>query len=279
MKMNKTVKGSLDIVWFVFIFYFIQMLMQVGAALAYTLHAGAFSLPLLADNLLHVSFDGKWLAAITVASSLLTIAVFAWRRWTPVSNSYLLSRPWVTLVWVAILALGTILPAEWLYERLQVSMPESYEQLFEGIMSEPWGYLAIGILAPVAEEMVFRGAVLRVLMRLFSRKWHWAAIALSALVFALVHGNMAQGVHAFVIGLLLGWMYYRTDSIVPGIVLHWVNNSVAYVMYNLMPDMADGKLIDLFHGSQKMMMGGLFFSFCILIPALFQLSLRLKKAE
>lgn len=286
MKTNKKVKGNpqiikgcLDIVWFVIIFYFIQLLFQACASLAYTLHAGSFTARLFLDNLVHVAYSGKWLAAISVASSLVNIAVFTRLRWTPVSNSYLLSRPWISLIWVAILSLGTILPAEWIYEQLQISMPESYEQLFEGVMSEPWGYLAIGVLAPVAEEVVFRGAILRVLLRLFSHKWHWAAIALSAIVFGLVHGNAAQGIHAFIIGLLLGWMFYRTDSIVPGIVMHWVNNSVAYVMYNIMPDMADGKLIDLFHGSQKMMVGGLFFSFCILIPALFQLAIRLKKAE
>ncbi len=83
--------------------------------------------------------------------------------------------------------------------------------------------------------------------------------------------DLAQGLHAFVIGLLLGWLYSRTNSILPGLVLHWVNNSVAYLMFNLMPQMNDGKLIDFFHGNNRMMYGGLFFSLCIFVPALFQL--------
>ena len=94
-----------------------------------------------------------------------------------------------------------------------------------------------------------------------------------------IHGNIAQGVHAFIIGLALGWMYMRTKSVLPGIVLHWVNNTIAYLMFNLMPHMADGKLIDYFHGSERSMYLGLLFSFCILVPALFQLSIRMKQAN
>ena len=83
--------------------------------------------------------------------------------------------------------------------------------------------------------------------------------------------------HAFLIGLLLGWMYYRTDSIVPGIAFHWVNNSLAYVLYNLYPD-PQLKLIDLF-GSQRTVAAAVLFSLFMLLPALYQLNLRLKKAR
>lgn len=82
--------------------------------------------------------------------------------------------------------------------------------------------------------------------------------------------------HAFLIGLLLGWLYYRTDSIVPGIVYHWVNNSIAYVVYNLYPD-PQMKLVDLF-GTQRTVAAAVLFSLFILLPALYQLSLRLRKA-
>lgn len=144
-------------------------------------------------------------------------------------------------------------------------------------MREPLGYIAVGIVAPIAEEMVFRGAVLRVLLQLAGDKRHWIAIGISALLFALVHGNVAQGVHATIAGLMLGWLYYRTNSIVPGIVMHWVNNSVAYVMYNLMPEMNDGKIIDLFRGDDMMVYMALGFSLMIFLPSLFQLASRMKR--
>ena len=176
-------------------------------------------------------------------------------------------------------ALGSILPSEWAIEQIQYTMPKAVEQLFEDIMREPLGYIAIGIVAAVAEEMVFRGAVLRRLLDVSGKRWHWAAIIASALIFGAVHGNVPQFVHGALMGLMLGWMYYRTRSVIPGIVFHCVNNTVAYVMFNLMPQMNDGKLIDLFHGNERLMWMGLLCSVLIFLPALFQLNLRLKRGE
>ena len=215
-----------------------------------------------------------WGSAI---GNVLTIALFVWRRWLPFSRVYLRSRPWAVLLWVALLGLGAILPLEWIYEQLNLTLPIEMEEVLKSMMSNRWGYLALGILAPIAEEMVFRGAILRSLLRYFNERMPWIPIVVSALLFGLVHGNVAQSSNAFLMGLLLGWFYHRTGSIVPGIVLHWINNTVAYVMYQLLPNQADGRLIDLFHGDDKRMYLGLLCSLLIFAPALFQLSFRLKK--
>ena len=140
-------------------------------------------------------------------------------------------------------------------------------------MKDRMGYFVIGLLAPLTEEMVFRGAVLRSLLQW--KQNPWVGIVISAILFALIHMNPVQMPHAFLVGLLLGWMYYRTDSIIPGVVYHWVNNTVAYVMYNLYPD-PDMTLMDLF-GSQRAIMMALVFSLCIFLPSLYQLNMRLKK--
>ena len=146
------------------------------------------------------------------------------------------------------------------------------------LLSKPWGYVAVGILAPLAEEVVFRGAILRTLLGIMSKKNHWVAIMISAAIFGAVHCNQAQFINALLMGLLLGWMYYRTGSLVPGILLHWVNNTMAYVLANIMPQ-SDGKLIDLFHGDEKTMYYAVGFSLCIMIPSFIQMIIRLKKAK
>lgn len=148
-------------------------------------------------------------------------------------------------------------------------------------MNQGWfgnANVAIGVLAPFAEEVVFRGAILRTLLGLMSKKNHWVAIMISAAIFGLAHANVAQFVNALLLGLLLGWMYYRTKSLVPGILLHWVNNTMAYVLANIMPQ-SDGKLIDLFHGDEKTMYYAVGFSLCIMIPSFIQLVIRLKKVK
>lgn len=204
--------------------------------------------------------------------SILTMVIFLVAKWSVVSRHWLQTRPWATLFWCIMAALGALIPSAWLQE-IMPALPNLAEDTFDMILKDRWGYLVIGLLAPLAEELVFRGAILRALLQW--KRNPWIGIVSSALLFALIHMNPVQMPHAFLIGILLGWMYYRTDSIIPGIVYHWVNNTVAYVMYNLYPD-PDMTLLDLF-GNQRTELMALGFSLCIFLPALFQLNQRLSK--
>ena len=276
--MNKNLKTALDILLFVVVFFLIQYVITVLTGIIGMLASGS-SWKAAGEAFIHGNFNltSNMLVIATVLSSVFTACLFAKLRWTPVSRHWLREKPVGVLFWAALAALGSILPSEWLVEQMQHTMPEAQEKLFEQIMAQPIGYISIGIVAPLAEEMVFRGAILRKLLGRFGEKWHWVAILISAVIFGAVHGNIPQFVHAALIGLLLGWMYYRTGSILPGVLLHWVNNTVAYVMFNTMPQMADGKLIDIFHGSTKMVALSIIFSMFILIPSILQLNARMKK--
>lgn len=204
--------------------------------------------------------------------SVITMALFLSLKWAVVSRHWVRTRPWFVLLWCVLAALGALIPSEWLQEQMP-ELPNLAKAEFDMILKDRLGYFVVGLLAPFVEELVFRGAVLRALLQW--KRNPWMGISVSALLFALVHMNPAQMPHAFLIGLLLGWMYYRTDSIVPGVVYHWVNNTVAYVLYNVYPN-PEMTLIDLF-GSQRTILMALGFSLCIFLPALFQLNLRLKK--
>lgn len=276
--MNKNLKAALDILLFVVVFFLIQYVITVLTGIIGMLASGS-SWKAAGEAFIHGNFNltSNMLVIATVLSSVFTACLFAKLRRTPVSRHWLREKPVGVLFWAALAALGSILPSEWLVEQMQHTMPEAQEKLFEQIMAQPIGYISIGIVAPLAEEMVFRGAILRKLLGRFGEKWHWVAILISAVIFGAVHGNIPQFVHAALIGLLLGWMYYRTGSILPGVLLHWVNNTVAYVMFNAMPQMADGKLIDIFHGSTKMVTLSIIFSMFILIPSILQLNARMKK--
>lgn len=85
------------------------------------------------------------------------------------------------------------------------------------------------ILAPIAEELFFRGVVLKQFSRVSGR----FAIVISAVIFGLMHGNPYQAVMAFLIGLVLGYITIETNSIVPAIICHMTVNTVASI-----PDIA-----------------------------------------
>ena len=221
-----------------------------------------------------------WDIATMVLFSVVSIVLFLKMGWAEASRSYLRSRPWDVLLWSVVASLGAIVPSL----LLQGLIPEwtgwakdivdQTNQQLEGLMSIPGGYMVIALLPPVVEELVFRGAVLRSLLEWKPEK-KWAMIALSALFFSLVHLNPAQMPHAFLIGLLLGWMYTRTGSIVPGVAYHWANNTAAYVMFHLYHN--PESLQDIVGPGMRPAMLALLFSLCIFIPSLFQLNLRMKK--
>ena len=182
--------------------------------------------------------------------SVATVALFLWQKWAVVSRHWVRTRPWAVLFWCLLAAFGSLIPSVWL-EEIMPPLPNIIEEELDMILRERMGYLVVGLLAPLAEELVFRGAILRSLLKWNSRPW--VAIVISAALFSAAHLNPAQIPHTFLIGLLLGWMYWRTDSIVPGVVFHWVNNTVAYVLYNFYPN-PDLKLIDLFGSQQHVLM-------------------------
>ena len=78
------------------------------------------------------------------------------------------------------------------------------------------------LLAPVLEEMLFRGIFLRSFLKRYDRA---TAIVLSSALFGMAHLNLYQFLAGFGLGLLAGWLYERTQSLLPCIVLHASYNS------------------------------------------------------
>lgn len=113
-------------------------------------------------------------------------------------------------------------------------LPNNMEATFAMMMHHPLGIVAIVIMAPIVEELLFRGAIQGHLLRQWKHP-AWA-IVLSSLIFGLVHGNWVQAPFAFVTGLALGWMYYRTGSLLPGMLMHFVNNGTAVLSFLLADD-------------------------------------------
>lgn len=253
--MKKTINCVWDVIMYVIMFFLLQ------------------TIALIPLQILGYAPRGLGLAIATSISGLLTIALFAIAKWTPLS--VLSMRPTKELVWVGILSAALLIPSAWIDELLGIEMDDDMTDILIGVMSGPIGFISVGLIAPIAEEFVFRGAILRRCLAYFSEKpdgeshnGQWVAIAISALLFALVHGNMAQGLHAFVIGLLLGWLYYSTKSVVLGIVLHLVNNSIAALQMNLTDMEPDAPLSEMFGRNLTLMYAFIIVSTIVAVYAL-----------
>jgi hypothetical protein len=101
------------------------------------------------------------------------------------------------------------------------------EGFFEGFAQaaeRPWaGAVLLVLVAPITEELLFRGIILAGLLARYRAP---AAILISTLLFMLVHLNPWQFAGAGGLGLMAGWLYARTRSVVPCILVHMVQNGM-----------------------------------------------------
>ncbi|WP_294809189.1 CPBP family intramembrane glutamic endopeptidase [uncultured Gemmiger sp.] len=86
-------------------------------------------------------------------------------------------------------------------------------------------FVSLCLVPAVTEELFFRGA----LQGLLRPSGSAAAIFGTALLFGLLHLDLAQGLTAFISAVFLGWLAERSGSILPGMLLHFVNNSLAFL--------------------------------------------------
>ena len=87
--------------------------------------------------------------------------------------------------------------------------------------------ISLVILVPIAEELLFRGIILSELKAAMPK---WAAILLTGLIFAVVHGNVYQGVYTFVAGVYFGYLYVFSESILIPILAHMLFNFVGGIL-------------------------------------------------
>lgn len=85
--------------------------------------------------------------------------------------------------------------------------------------------IVIAILPAICEELIFRGIVCGSLKE--SNKT--AAIILSSIAFSLIHSTVQQIPFSFIMGLFLAYMATKYDSVIPGIILHFINNMISCV--------------------------------------------------
>lgn len=89
------------------------------------------------------------------------------------------------------------------------------------------GILLYGILSPVIEEILFRGALYNLLKKFFG--WIFAMVG-SALLFGLYHGNIVQASYGFFLGMLIAFFYERYGSFIVPVLLHSAANICAYIV-------------------------------------------------
>ncbi len=123
------------------------------------------------------------------------------------------------ILWGVILLLSLTV----VIEPIMVLLPDAPKVMGRGVFL----LLAVAVVAPVFEELICRGVILEAVR---SKRGAWAACVVSALIFAMIHVHLQLVLNAFVVGLLLGFIYLRTNSLFAPIMIHAINNLLSYLL-------------------------------------------------
>ena len=110
-----------------------------------------------------------------------------------------------------------------------IPMPDFVREMFEKMLQRNIGnFIAIVILAPVLEEILCRGILLKNYIKIYDAR---KAIIWSAIIFGVMHLNPWQFIGASTLGLFIGWVYYRTQNVWICIFIHFLNNGLAFAAF------------------------------------------------
>ena len=158
---------------------------------------------------------------IVMLSSLLVIWLYArlrgGREAVAISHSIAGFNPTIILVGVLWLMSSQII-----LEPIIAHLPEVESP---GVGRGVWAWVTVAVLAPVLEELLCRGLIFGVIRN----RWGVVlATIVSALFFGLIHGDPSAILVAFIAGLIFGLIYVRTSSIFSTMIIHSINNVVAF---------------------------------------------------
>lgn len=169
-----------------------------------------------------VALPGSFLLAVLILMSRRKLHPNAW-RW---ENHYLMLLPLGLLM---LFGFDYILGELMTYLPNYDQMLEDYKTMFEGIDMK---YLLIGgvIVGPICEEIIFRGIIEEGFIKTYDGP---RAILYSAIIFGVIHLVPLQVLSAGLAGILLGWIYWKTRSLWIVMILHIVNNYIAFTFSDL----------------------------------------------
>lgn len=210
-------------------------------SLLFALIIGAGLVALLRALLPNLNSTNISLIAMLISTLLIGVPVIVYLRFTGllIRKRLRLNRISLnTLLSIILISVGFIVIVDELDRIVYIlfGQPDFLQELVDqlqitSIRNGIFIVFTTAIAAPLVEEMLFRGYLQKVL----EESWRdiTKAILVTSLFFALVHFNPYWIIQIYLLGMVLGYLAWRTNSIIPGIILHGLNNGFAVALNNV----------------------------------------------
>ena len=210
------------------IFFFITLI--VGQLLGAVITFPMISNPALSHILLPLSF------LVGFGASAIMIMILKQLKLKELHHFFHTKIQFTHVLFAVLLYLASLPIAEYLsmlvptegipiLEELYKLFEDGFQMIFDYKIA---AFIMVCILAPILEEFIFRGLILRGMLNKGVNPWF--AIVFSSFLFGVAHMNPWQFFGAGFIGIMLGFIYWRTQSLLLVIFLHFLNNAIAYVI-------------------------------------------------
>ncbi|MBQ4536070.1 MAG: HAD hydrolase-like protein [Lachnospiraceae bacterium] len=144
--------------------------------------------------------------------------------------SHLTPEPVSSYLLMGIVAVGGVIGLNVLLELLQITQKSAS---YQAVVADQYaahfvvGILCYGLIAPIAEELLFRGVIYGYMRRFMNLQ---LAIVFSSALFGFYHMNLVQGVYAFILGCLIAYSYEYFGNFIAPVVMHVIANVLSYCL-------------------------------------------------
>lgn len=210
----------------------VGFVVEVVLLVKFMLFAGSMSEAEYASHVLSFATDKSTILTVVIASQVVTLLIaaiiyyFAFKK-KKIADA--VKAPMgIDICYIVFAFVGAELVFGVLLSCVDIINPDlmsAYRNTIEssGLADMTWlSAIATLILAPISEEIIFRGMTMNI-ARKFTKNF-WIANVFQAFVFGIAHMNIVQSTYAFVLGLLLGYVYRKYNSLFASMIGHLAFN-------------------------------------------------------
>lgn len=221
--MKKYLKSIGVILGLIVLYQIVIFIASLGYSIAYGVYQGTIGGNVITEAAMKKQINDNLYTIVFIGEIIMVLGLVPTIKNKLIKNGDFKKLDLNTIIHMIILGIGMSGMVSIVSVTLSAIFP-SYLEVSKSISDATGSYLqlfSIIIFGPIFEEIFFRGVIFGHLKKNYKIV---SAVIVQALIFAIMHGNIVQGIYAFILGIVLGLVYIHYESLIACIIIHVVTN-------------------------------------------------------